>query len=245
MGDLPSKDLALQRLLGSKNQLAPLAKAIVPAKEVAQQAASQAPDLTCAQTLSEIRDQILAVNGEAKVGHLLSKYALNRDRQMATLSGVGRDVLLSIMAQGILPAEIARGLEVSYDIFTEFMRLTCSVEEIKYAEQLSADSMIAESLADLDKAVDRDDVAKARAILDAKWKIAKSMNSRYIEQKPTTAVQVNNYNEAPSEGEAYVPFLQIIEPRTEDLPPLKPHVAQPDKAQQDSIIPTEYTIIEG
>lgn len=245
MANLPSIAQGLEVLLAGRSHLQPLAQSIEKPKDLAQRAADNTPEVSCARTLSEIRDEVLAHNDSSKVGHLLSRYTRNRDSEMAVLCGITPDILLSILSQGVLPAEAAQGLNVSYDVFTEYLRLTCSVEELKAAEKLGADNLVAQGLKDLDGAIDRDDVAKYRALMDIKLKIAKSMNSKYIEQKPTTAVQVNNYSDGSPDG-AQIPFLQILEPREEDLPPLRPHVAKIESVNlKPEPIEGEYELFTG
>ena len=223
MPDLPTLEQGLATLLKENKNLEPAMQQYVPAKEFAQQVAEGAPELTNLETIEAIRDEIVSTYEKSKLGHLLTRYELNRDKQMAVLQGLGRDVILSLLAQGALPAEIAKHFSVSYDTFTEFMSLKCTPAELKRAERLGADSLMLEGLEALEDAEGRDDVAKARALMDTKFKLAKSMNHKYIEQKPSTAVQVNNYNEGGQQGDAPVPYLQIVEIDPHNLPPLPDH----------------------
>ena len=243
MAKLPSLEQGLAKLLSQNKQLAPTLSALKKPREYAQAAADR--NHSSEKTISAIRDEVLSTYDDSRVGHLLSKYVLQRDAQMAKLSGLGSEAILSLIAQGALPAEIANAIGVSYDTFTEFTRITCSEAEIREAEKLGADSLVVQGLSDLETAIDKDDVAKARALMDIKLKIAKSMNSRYIEQRPSTAVQVNNYNNQDGGEGKQVPFLQILEPREEDLPPLKPHNAKQEAATlPPEVIEGEYQLFE-
>jgi len=121
------------------------------------------------------------------VGKDVTHDTLNRDKQMATLSGLGKDVLLSVLSQGVLPAQLATALEVSYETFNEYMRLTATPEELRKAESLGADAMVSSALDGLNEAVDKEDLQQAKAIAEYTFKIAKTMNHRYSD-KPSTAV---------------------------------------------------------
>lgn len=243
MAKLPTLEQGLAALLARNQSLELVAlEPLKTPKEIAEQASAK--DITSAKTISQIRDEVLSTYDDNRVGHLLSQYVLSRDTQMATLSGLGAQAILSLIAQGALPAEIAKAIKVSYDTFTEFVRLTCTEQQIKDAEKLGADNLVVDALHDLESAKDKDDVMQARAVMDIKMKIAKTMNTKYVEQKPSTAVQVNNYG---SEGgdTASIPFLQIVEPREEDLPPLKPHKAQQTELELPvEPIPLEYALFE-
>lgn len=238
---LPTVAQGLARLLSTHKSLAPVVNSL-SAREWAQKAADAPPATD--DSLAKIRDEVLSTYDDHRVGHLITQYTLQRDNQMAKLSALGKEAILSLVAQGALPAEIATAIGVSYDMFSEFVNITCTPEETKRAEELGADSLIAGGIRDLEVAIDKDDIGKAKALLEIKMKLAKTMNKRYVEPKSTTAVQVNNYNDAPSEGPS-VPFLQILEPREEDIPPLKPHDAEAEATViRDHDIPTEYTLYE-
>lgn len=240
MPKLPTVEQGLRVLLKSNHALAPA----LPELKTAKERAAHATTLSPSKTLSQIRDEVLATYDESAIGHLLSQYEFNRDEQMATLASFGAHSALSLISQGALSAEIASALKVSYDTFHEFMRIQVTPEELRHAEQLGADCMVADGLKMLVGAVDKEDLAQAKAVMEVKMKIAKSMNSRYIEQKPSTAIQVNNYaDDGHTVGGAPIPFLQIVEPRPEDLPELTEHKAVEDTHEIPvEPIPTEYTL---
>lgn len=223
----------------------------VPAKELAARA-SESPQKTSALTIKAIRDQVLVKFETQEIGNLLSKYHVDRDKQMETLCALGKDVLLSLLSQGILPATLAEAFEVSYDVFYEFMHITCSKDEIKHMKELQADSFVADSLKQLEAAEDKDDLAQAKAIADFKMKLAKAQSSRYQEQKPTTAVQVNNYNSDGSmEERSFVAFPQMTIPMTDELPDLPPHQHKVEKEtkqhhfEPEGVIDGEFAIYNG
>lgn len=229
------------------NNLAPVVKKYLPAKELAAEAANRAPDVALPENIAQIRDQILAKYETHEMGNLLSKYHVDRDTQMTTLSHLGKDVLLSVMAQGVLPAELAEALEVSYDTFHEFVRITCTVEEIKHSEKLAADNLVAKGLKKLNDAKDKEDLAIAKALADMYLKLAKAMSGKYSEQRPTTAVQVNNYGETPGHiDSAAVPYLQIILPDPDNMPELPEHRFTADRRDEtfkpDGIVDGEFTL---
>ena len=250
---LPSLQAGLDKLAGvTKKDLAPVMENYVPAKDLAAHAASQAPDISTSATIAAIRDQVQVKFGSEKLGHLLSQYHTNRDRQMQTLTGLGKDVLLSLLSQGILPATLAKSLEVSYDVFHEFVRITCTKEEIKHMEALQADSLVAEGVEKLNAAEDKEDLAIAKAIVETNMKLAKALTTKYTEQKaPTTAVQVNNYGDTSSEEMqvSFVKFPQMTVPDVESLPALSPHAYKSIEEQHaqfepEGFIDGEFTFTE-
>ena len=224
----------------------------VPAKDLAANAAHESKDISTEASIAAIRDQLQVKFGSEKLGHLLSKYHVNRSRQMETLTGLGKDVLLSLLSEGILPGTLAEALEVSYDTFHEFIRITCTKDEIRHMEALQADKMIADGLKGMEEAEDKEDLAKAKAIAEMKMKLAKALSGKYTEQKPTTAVQVNNYNNTGSDEMqvSFVKFPQMTVPDVENLPELKEHAyksAEEIKAQTvpEGFIDGEFTLFEG
>ena len=251
---LPSLQAGLDRLAGeTKKDLAPVMDNYVPAKDLAAKAASRAPDISTSATIAAIRDQVQVKFGSEKLGHLLSQYHLNRDKQMETLTGLGKDVLISLLSQGILAATLAEALEVSYDTFHEFIRITCTKDEIKHMEALQADSLVADGLKKLNDAQDKDDLAIAKAIMDTNLKLAKALTPKYTEQKPpTTAVQVNNYGEQVG-GQVDmgpVPYLQIVLPDRDALPELKEHSFMQNEnlntpPEQSAIVDGEFVLFDG
>lgn len=227
---LPSIEQGLQTLLEGNQALAPATDSFIPAKEFANNAVEQLPEASSIRTLQELRDQVHARFGSSKVGDLMNRFVVNRDTQLRTLIHLGKEPVLDLIAQGALPSEIADAFEISYSVFNEFVAETCTDEEVRQAERLGADSMISQGLKDLEQSADRDEVAKYRALLEAKWKLAKSLNHKYIEQKPSTAVQVNNYGDGGSYKED-VPLLQIVA-LPDELPPLTEYKSTTTKKQE-------------
>ena len=222
----------------------------VPAKELAQQAATQSPAIATTEAIAAIRDQVLIKYESSQVGHLLSKYHTNRDKQMQTLTGLGKDVILSLLSQGIPSATLAQSLEIANDTFKEYIRITCTKEEIAEYKANAADALVAEGLRKLHEAEDKEDLAIAKAINEANMKLAKTMSKDYVEHKPlTTAVQVNNYGEGEVE-QGFVKIPQMTVPIVEDLPELQEHAyksqAEKNKVfEPDGIVDGEFTFYEG
>ena len=247
---LPDIRTGLDRLLGLNENVKYAVETYEPANKFAQQIADQTPAVTAMDTVARIQEEVSMRYGDkSKVGHLLSHYMLNRDKQMATLSGLGKDVLLSVLSQGVLPAQLAKALEVSYETFNEYMYLTTSPEELKKAEALGADAMVADALDGLTSAVDKEDLQQAKAIAEYTFKVAKTMNTRYSD-KPSTAVQVNNYGEnAETSVSTATPFLQVVLPPKEELPELKPHKHQAESRQDgfkaQGFIEGEFVLFNG
>ena len=250
---LPSLQAGLDRLAGVTGKaIKPVMDNYVPAKDLAAHAASVTADVTNEATIAAIRDQLQVKFESEKLGHLLSKYHVDRGKQMQTLSGLGKDVLLSLMAEGILAGTLAEALEVSYDTLHEFIRITCTKEEVKHMEALQADKMVADGLKMMEEAEDKEDLAKAKAIAEMKMKLAKALSGKYTEQKPTTAVQVNNYGNQGSEEMqvSFVKFPQMTVPDVDQLPELKEHAyksMEERKAQMEpeGFIDGEFTLFEG
>lgn len=246
---LPSLKEGLDRLLGVGKQISCVVDTYEPTQAFAARIAKQTPPLSSMDTISRIRDEVLTKYNNSQVGHLLSNYVLNRDKQMATLSGLGKDVILSVLAQGVLPAQLATALEVSYETFNEFVKLTTTPEEYKRAEQLAADAMVSRAMTDLSDAVDKDDLYRAKAIAEYTFKLAKTMNNRYSDKGPSTAIQVNQYGESHSEPTTSKPYLQIVLPDIADLPPLKPHSYTAETRESTfkatGFIDGEFTLYSG
>ena len=248
---LPSLRQGLDKLLGVGKNVTHVIETYEPAGKFAAQIVEQTPPIAATETISKIRDEVtLRYGDKSRIGHLLSHYTLNRDKQMATLSGLGKDVLLSVLSQGVLPAQLATALEVSYETFNEYMRLTTTPEELRKAESLGADAMVSSALNGLTTAVDKEDLQQAKAIAEYTFKIAKTMNHRYSD-KPNTAVQVNNYGDAqtPEEAITSTPYLQIVLPAPEDMPPLKPHKhtaeADDESFKAQGFIDGEFVLYNG
>lgn len=229
--DLPSLSECLQK---HGRELAPVEQNFVPAKEFAQQIADTTPDEMATQNILDVRDQLLDTYEGGRVADLLTQYTLNRDTQMRTMCRLGKEPILSLMSAGVLPAEIAKELKVSYDTFHEYMRIVCNPQEIREAEILAADALVAEAQHELRIVVDKDDVPRAKALAEFNLKLAKTMGGqKYVEQKPQTAIQVNNTYEGDTligqENTGPQPYISIIIPNKEDLKPLPKHTYTAEK----------------
>lgn len=228
-----------------------VAENYVPSKELARQAAESAPDITPVATIRKIQQDIEhKFSDGSRMGSLLATYHLNRDAQMQTLMGLGKDVLLSIVAQGILPATIAKEIGVSYDTFVEYLRITATKEEIKHADELAADALVAEGLSELHNARDSEDVTRAKAIMETHLKLAKAKSAHYSEKMPKTAVQINNYQGSDEKPQSFVAMPQMTVPDVENLPPLEEHSYQSTTSLHEEFAPEgyvdgEFSILNG
>ena len=198
---------------------------------------------TTVDTIVQLRDQLEQRFGEpSQVSSLLTRYAEDRDAQMRILMGLGPELLLNLVSDGVMPAQIAEELGISYDTLHEYIRITADPQAIKAAQSNAADSLVAQSLRDINEAGDKEDLARAKALADLRWKIAKTLTTKYTEQKPQTAVQINNYGDDPLGSPQQVPYLEIVHINPEALPELKPHKHREINTQ------TQFTpegIIEG
>lgn len=210
------------------------------------------PDITTTDAIKRISDQLNTKYETQELGHLVEKYHLDRDRQMATLTGLGKDVLLSLLSQGVPGPTIAEGLEIANDTFKEFIKLTCSKEEIKEARANAADALVAQGLKGLHAADDKDDLAQAKAIAEMNMKLAKTMSSDYVEKKPlTTAVQINNAYAAEEGLQSFVAFPQMTVPDETTLPDLPEHNHKAGQEndehrfEPEGVIDGEFTLYDG
>ena len=232
--------------------LVPIAENFESARDFAQKAAEVSPALASSAALEELATTLSNKYDSQRVGHLISDYVLNRDKQMQTLQSMGgKDVMLAVLSQGILPAELSSQLGIAYDTFHEFMRITCTPDELSHMEMLAADSLIATGLKELRASTDKDDLARAKALMDVNMKLAKALSNKYSEQKPSTAVQINNFgdDQAREVGKEPEAWLSIVMKNKEDLEPLKDHSftseEQNNKFKPDGIIDGEFTLYNG
>lgn len=244
---LPEIEKGLERLGQSTETLPDVLENYIPAREFAGEIARKARSRSAKSEIERIRDQVENTFGNQRMGALMSDFVLDRDRQMQTLSGLGKDAILSIMSQGVLPAAIARSFKVSYDTFAYFMEQTCSPDEIKTAKAHSADSMVAEAFENLKQSADKDDLALHKTVMETALKLARTMNKSYIEQRPSTAIQVNQYGE-PAEAQQGIPYLQIVAVDKDTLEPLPEHRHTADvatKFEPEGVVDGEFTIFQG
>lgn len=225
---------ALGQLVGK--DLSVVSDNYTSSQELAAQAASYSGQSLNVKEIKKVADELVERFETEKVGHLISKYHVDRDRQMAVLQGLGKEVLLSVLSQGVLPAQLAESLSVSYDCFHEYLRITCTREELKLTEELIADSLVHEGLKELRKpSLDKEDLAHAKALAEFNLKLARTMTQKYAEKKaPTNAVQINNthFDGAESKPEQ-VPYLNIIMPDVDNLKPLPKHRFTAETRTQD------------
>lgn len=224
MTDTPSLEQGLAQLFKDK-QLAPAYEQFLPVDEFLADVNPNA--LTNTSDLEQLRDDIVAKFEGRKLGHLMSRYALDRDRQLATVCQLGKHPLLALIAQGAMLPDISRELGVAHETLKEFIRKTCTPEELKKAEVSGAEMMVFNAVDQMEGSFTKEDISKSRYLFEARMKIAKGYTNRFDDQKgPGTAIQVNQYSGSaePDAQQGPPALLNIVgmQPQ-EELPPLKEH----------------------
>lgn len=222
--NFPDIDQGIQELLKSSPGIAPVVDSLVPITDMLD-GVVDATHSSNTNELTKLRNEVVSRFGSTKLGHLLSNYVINREEQMQRLMALGKDALLSIIAQGMSTADISRELHVSYDTVQEYVSRTCTPEEVKVAETRYADMMISTAVHDVETAMTRDEVLKGSKLLEAKFKLANRYSDRFKDKTPNTAVQVNNTfhdGVAPPDGTPALLNITGLLPK-EELPPLKEH----------------------
>lgn len=254
MKELPDIQEGLDRLAGVNKEVLTVVDTIKTAKEAAQEASDNTPALTSSEAVKRIRDELISSFETEKIGHLISDYHIDRSAQMQTLQAAGKHVILDVMAQGVLPADLAKALKVSYATFHEYLRITCNEDELNYAESLAADNLVAEGIRRLERADDMEDISKAKALMDVSMKLAKSMTTKYTERKPQpqTAVQINHtehHHGAGHPSTATATSNIFVVPDKDDLPELKKHRFTADRRGEtfkpEGFIDGEFTLYDG
>ena len=200
--------------------------------EFAKQIASRSEGPVSVDRLRAMRGELLARFSSGNIGSLMSERILNRDQQLRTLSGIGPEVILDMMAEGLMLTRISKRLEVSYSVLVEYMeQMTTESIRVK-AEVLSADMMIDDALEDLEAAdLDREEISRRHKILDAAMKVAKAKSPKWAEKKQDNQTLIqNNYGtpsatgDAPlnSEGKRVVHGFQLVMSSEEDFPKMNP-----------------------
>lgn len=218
--------------------------------DFAKQIAEQSSGPVSIEKLRDMRMELLSRFSSGEIGSLMSERMLNRDQQLRTLSAMGPDVILDMMAEGLTLPRIAKRLEVSYGVLVEYMEHMVSEERISRAEELSADMMIDDAMEDLeDRHLDREEISRRNKLLDAAIKVGKAKSSKWVERKPEqqTLIQ-NNYGSnqmgaksgTTAEGKRIVHGFQLVMSSDEDLPAMKavqtPAVGEPKKPKDDPLI---------
>ena len=229
----------LQALLGDRDDLSPAMETFLPAKELIE--ASPAPPAQISN-LKALRDEVTARFPQQGLGSLLSEIIVNRDQQMRRLCQLGKEPMLVLIAQGYMLPDISRGLNVSYQLVKEFAKKTCTPQELSEAEEMGAEYGVHNALNNLSDAYDRDEIAKARALFEAKVKVAKAYTSKFNDKQAAGPVQINNFND----NSTGVPTLMTIVGLSEDeeLPPLKEHNHLAQEAAKPELPDIEDGIFE-
>lgn len=248
----------LETLLGPDHGLVvPLDDEVYePATQFAQRIAKVSEGPVPIAKLRAMRMELLSRFSSGEIGSLMSERILNRDQQLRTLSGTGPDVILDMMAEGLMLPRIAKRLEVSYGVLVEYMETVATKEQMANAESLSADMMIDDALEDLeDDDLSRDEIARRNKMLDAAMKVGKAKSKKWVEQRPENQTLIqNNFGSGmdsssttTADGKKIVHGFQLVMPSEDDVPRLKP-VSVPAKGppkprHDDPIIDGEFDLI--
>lgn len=222
------------------------------AKRIAQ--VSQAP--VPIETLRQMRMELLSRFSSGEIGSLMSERILNREQQRRTLSSTGPEVILDMMAEGLMLPRIAKRLEVSYSVLSEYMAEMTSTDQISRAESLSADMMIDDAMEDLESSdLDRDEISRRNKMLDAAIKVAKAKSNKWAERKPEPATYIqqnfgsgmDSHSKTTAEGKQIIHGFQLVMPSEDKVPQLKP-VSVPAKGPpkprpDDPIINGEFALV--
>lgn len=218
----------------------------IPAAEFANVVADST-QTTSELTLNQMRHDFNSRFSSGRIGSLMGTRILNRNEQQRTLSAMGPDVILDLVKEGMSFPAVSKQLGVSYGVLVEFMERMSNALEITKAESLSVDMMVDDALQNLTNAgVDREEVARNKALLETTLKIAKAKSKNWVEQKPSTLIQ-NNYGAdgQPVSGdggeEEIIHGFQMVLTEGE-LPPLPPirRPASPtpvDVSKEDPLMP--------
>lgn len=241
--DGPSRSDALEQLFGKDNSALPQKQEFFsPPEEFLDEVINSTPEKTSLFELSNLRGELAEHFSSREVSTVMRDYVLNQGQQMHRLKTLTAPVLLDAISNGLLPAKLAKQLNISYGTLDRYLTKVCDPEELNRALELAADRMVVDAhdglMASDEKS--RGGVMKATEVAKNTLMMAKAFSSRYVEKKVDQQfnTQINNFGEE----EQKESWLRMVEPELEDLPPLK-EVKAVTRVKDDAL--NDADIIDG
>lgn len=177
--------------------------------------------------LKELHRELVSRYDNDRIGSLMNRAVLNRDRQLQTLSRAGSDTILDLLAEGYFLPRIAQILDVSHAVLAQFVKKTIPSTLLAEYESLAVDRQVDNAVLNLEVAEGRDEVQQAKAYADIALKVAKARSQKWVEQKPQGDTYVQqNFTGGPDErnpgSSRPVAGFQLILRDPSELKPMKP-----------------------